>query len=255
MAKEESMYRWIGLVLLMCALDAQALTLRVCSLDQPFPPFTMPDGSGQAQELLRQASKAQGLTFENIVAPRLRCFEMMKAGEVDAMLSAYLPERRAYGAFPMAGHQVNESMQLGAVRFLVYRKQGDHVQWNGRKFIGLGAERVGVLAGLAVAQLIRQSGAATDEGAKTIEQNFEKLAIGRIRAVVALEGDAQRLLELKFKDRLEALPIAFDTTPIYLHVNLDYYAHNKARVEQFWKAIKKTRESPSYQQFLKRYKS
>jgi polar amino acid transport system substrate-binding protein len=249
-----TMYRFFGLILLVWMGQAQALALRVCSLDQPFPPFTLPDGSGQAQELLRQASKITALQFENSVAPRLRCLEMMKAGEVDAMLSAYLPERRLYGAFPMQGDQVNESMQLGSVRFMVYRKLGDPVQWDGKHFTGLGKGHVGVLAGLAVAQMLRQSGVATDEGAKTIEQNFEKLAIGRVRAVVALEGDAQRLLDQKFKDRIEVLPEAFDVTPIYLHVNLDYYARNKAAVEQFWKAIKKTRESPPYQQYLKRYK-
>jgi polar amino acid transport system substrate-binding protein len=248
------MQRMLGLILLICTMQAQALVLRVCSLDQPFPPFTVPDGSGQAQELLRQTSKATGTTFENLVAPRLRCLEMMKAGEVDAMLSAYLPERRLVGAFPMAGEQVNESMQLGSVRFMVYRKQGDRVHWNGKQFVGLGNDKVGVLAGLAVAQLIRQVGATTDEGAKTIEQNFEKLAIGRVRAVVALESDAQRMLEEKFKGRLEAMSTAFDVTPIYLHVNLGYYARNRAAVEQFWKATRKTRESAPYQQYLKRYK-
>jgi polar amino acid transport system substrate-binding protein len=180
---------------------------------------------------------------------------MMKAGEVDAILSAYLPERRAFGAFPMAGEQVNESMQLGAVRFLVYRKRGDHVQWNGKKFVHLGNDKVGVLAGLAVTALIRQAGATTDEGAKTIEQNFEKLAIDRVRAVVALEGDAQRVLEQKFKDRLEVLPTAFDVTPIYLHVNLTFYARNQYAVDQFWKAIRRTREAGPYQQYLKNFKA
>ncbi len=249
------MRRLFGLLLLLVSLHVQALTLRVCTLDQPFPPFTMPDGSGQAQELLRQTSKATAVGFDNIVAPRLRCLEMMKAGEVDAILSAYLPERRAYGAFPMNGQQVNESMQLGAVRFLVYRKRGDHVQWNGKSFLHLDNGKVGVLAGLAVAKLIGQTGATTDEGAKTIEQNFQKLAIGRVRAVVALEADAQRVLEQQFKDRLEVLPTPFDVTPIYLHVNLNFYARNQLAVDQFWKAIKRTREAGPYQQYLKHAKA
>jgi polar amino acid transport system substrate-binding protein len=242
----------LGCLLLLWGLEAQALALRVCTLDQPFHPFTMPDGSGNAQQLMRLSSKAAGIDFINVFAPRLRCKEMMKAGEVDAMMSAYLPERRSYGAFPMAGTDPDETRQLGAMRFLVYQRHNGGVKWNGRKFTGLGDERVGIIVGMAVTQKLRDLGLSIDEGAKTVEQNFEKLAFGRLSAVVALESDAGQLLDSKFKDRLEVLPKAFDVQPVYLHVNLAFYANNKPAVEQFWKEIRKVRESAAYQQYLKR---
>jgi hypothetical protein len=75
------------------------LTLRLCTLDQPFPPHTMPDGSGVAQVLLRHAARAEGITIENSVAPRLRCIAQLKSGEVDGVLAAFLPERVEYGVF------------------------------------------------------------------------------------------------------------------------------------------------------------
>ncbi len=246
------MLRVWAAVLLLAAVDACALDLRVCTLDQPFPPFTMPDGSGQAQELLRQASKGTDFRFANIYAPRLRCREMLKSGEVDAILSGYLPEREEYGVFPKRAGKIDETMQLGAVRYLVYRQRGSKVSWDGNRLRGLDQAPVGVLTGMAVTSRIVQLGGRIDDGAKTIEQNFEKLAIGRLGAVVALESDVHQLLDRKFKDRIEVLPKAFDVTPVYLHVNPAFYARNKTDVEQVWKAIRKTRDSPAYQQYLKR---
>lgn len=249
------MRRFWGAVVLLAALEVHALELRVCTLDQPFHPFTMPDGSGQAQELLRQAAKGSDLTVANVMAPRLRCREMLKAGEVDAIMSGYLPEREEYGVFPKRGGRIDETMQLGAVRYLVYRQRGSKVGWHGQQLRGLGPAPVGVLPGMAVTSRIVQAGGRIDEGAKTIEQNFEKLAVGRLAAVVALESDAQQLLDQKFKDRIDVLPIAFDVTPVYLHVNPIYYRRYKADIELYWKAIRKTRTSPAYQQYLKRAKA
>ncbi len=245
------MRRLLGILMLAGSLHAQALTLRVCTLDQPFHPLTMPDGSGSAQQLMRQASKGAGVAFVNVFAPRLRCAEMMKAGEVDALLSAYLPERRAAGAFPMAGNRPNEALRLGAVRFMLYQVRGGTVTWNGDVLGGLGKAPIGVLAGLAVTEKIRSTGAVADEGARTVAQNFEKLAAGRLSAVVALESEGQRLLDQHFKDRIVALDKAFDVTPVYLHVNLDYYARHQGAVELLWKETKKARESAAFQQYLK----
>lgn len=224
-------------------IAAQVLVLRLCTLDHPFPPHTMPDGSGQAQRLLRLAAKEQGIVIENSVAPRLRCINMLKSGEVDAVLSAYLPERRDYGVFPMAGATPDEARAVSVVRFAIYRAAGGTVRWDGAAFGGLDQRPVGIQVGLAVSQRLRQTGVKVDEGAKTIEQNLEKLARGRVQAVVALEGEAQPVIEQKYAGGIEALPKAFATTPIYLHVGPAYYASNREAVEKLWSSLPRLRDA------------
>lgn len=226
---------------LILACNAHALTLRLCTLDQPFPPHTMPDGSGMAQVLLRQAAREEGITIENSVAPRLRCIAKLKSGEVDGLLAAFLPERIDYGVFPMAGPAADETRALSVVRFVVYRQKGGTVQWDGSAFSGLDARPVGIQVGLAVAQRLRQTGVTVDEGAKTIAQNLEKLVRGRLQAVVALEGESQPLVE-RLSDRIEVLPKAFDATPIYLQVHPAYYSAHREAVEKLWNAVRRGRK-------------
>lgn len=247
------MRRFLLTLLFAAACDARALTLRLCTLDHPFPPHTMPDGSGQAQELLRLAGKEVGITVENIVAPRLRCIARLKSGEVDALLSGFLPERMDYGVFPMAGPVADDSRAVSVVRFIVYRQKGGTVQWDGRAFSGLDQRPVGIQTGLAVVQRLRQTGVTVDEGAKTIEQNLEKLVRGRVQAMIALEGESQPLIDRSFSNRIEALPKAFDSTPIYLHVHPGYYASHREAIDKLWNALRRTRESPAFQQYQKRW--
>lgn len=235
------MRRLLFSLLLPLACNAHALTLRLCTLDQPFPPHTMPDGSGVAQVLLRHAAREEGITIENSVAPRLRCIAQLKSGEVDGVLAAFLPERVEYGVFPMAGPLADETRALSVVRFVVYRQKGGSVQWDGSAFSGLDARPVGLQVGLAVAQHLRQTGVTVDEGAKTIGQNLEKLVRGRLQAVVALEGESQPLVE-RLSDRIEVLPKAFDATPIYLQVHPAYYSANREAVEKLWNAVRRARK-------------
>jgi len=231
----------VPILLFALACKAQALTLRLSTLDQPFPPHTMPDGSGQAQQLLRQAPADEGIDIDNSVAPRLRCIAQVKSGEVDAVLSAFLPERMEYGVFPMAGTVADETRAVGVVRFVIYRQKGSHVGWDGHAFSGLDARPVGIQAGLAVTQRLRQTGVLVDQGAKTIGQNLEKLVRGRVQAVVALEGESQPLIEREYGDRIEKLSQAFDSTPIYLHVRPAYYAEHRSAIEHLWNALRRRR--------------
>lgn len=230
-------------LLLTVACDTYALTVRLCTLDHPFPPHTMPDGSGQVQELLRRAAKEDGIVIENTVAPRLRCIAKLKSGEVDALLSVFLPERMAYGAFPMEGTVADETRAVSVIRFVVYRQKGSKLQWDGRAFTGLDQRPIGMQTGLAVGQRLRQTGVTVDDGAKTIEQNLEKLVRGRVQAVVALEGESQPLIEHNFSGRIEALSKAYDTSPIYLHVHPRYYARHREAIDKLWDTVRRIRES------------
>jgi len=236
------MHRLALLALWAVTGAAHAAPLRLCTIDHPFPPHTNPDGSGQAQILLRRAAQESGFVIENSVAPRLRCIAQMKSGAVDAVFSAYLPDRTAWGVFPMAGAAADPARAVGVMRFIVYRQKGGTLQWDGRAFSGMDQRPVGVQTGLAVATQLREIGVPLDEGAKTIEQNLEKLVRGRVQAVVALEGETQPLIEHDYPGQIEALPKEFSLTPIYLHVRPGYYSQNREAVDKLWNAMRRLRE-------------
>lgn len=247
------MRRFLLTLLLIVACNANAVTMRLCMLDHPFPPFTMPDGSGQVDELLRLAAREDGTVIETTLAPRLRCIARFKAGEVDALLAAFMPDRMAYGVFPMAGAAADEARAVGVVRFVIYRKKGSKLQWDGHAFTGVDRRPIGIQTGLAVAQRLRQAGLTVDEGAKTVEQNLEKLARGRVQAVVALEDGSPPLADRALIDQIEVLPMPFDSAPIYLQVQPGYYASNRETVDKLWGAAGRIRASSAFQQYQKRY--
>jgi hypothetical protein len=235
------MRRLLFSLLLPLACNAHALTLRLCTLDQPFPPHTMPDGSGVAQVLLRHAAREEGITIRKQcrASLALHCPTQVRRG---GWRAGSLPARaRGVRRVPMAGPLVDETRALSVVRFVVYRQKGGSVQWDGSAFSGLDARPVGLQVGLAVAQHLRQTGVTVDEGAKTIGQNLEKLVRGRLQAVVALEGESQPLVE-HLSDRIEVLPKAFDATPIYLQVRPAYYSANREAVEKLWNAVRRARK-------------
>jgi hypothetical protein len=108
---------------------AAPLELKLCIFDHPFPPMTYPDGSGQAQDVLRRASRLQPVQIQTVVAPRFQCMEQLRTGQVDAMLAAFIEERTAYSAFPMKDSQPDASRAVGEVNFPC--RAGTAARWTG----------------------------------------------------------------------------------------------------------------------------
>lgn len=245
-----------GLCLIAChAGHAAALHLRLCTFDRPFAPYTMPDGSGQTQELLRRAAQGAAIVIDNSFAPRARCLAQLQSGEVDALVATYLPERLSYGAVPMLGGEPDPSHTLAVIPFMAYRRTGSGVQWDGKRFTGLAhgqaGGQVGVQAGFFHAALLRKQGVAVDDGAKTTEQNLGKLALGRVAAVVARDAEAAPLIERHFKGQIDMLPAPFHLTPLFLMVNRGFYNRHRAAIDDYWQAIRATKAAPDYQAYLR----
>ncbi|NRR30727.1 hypothetical protein HSX11_11085 [Oxalobacteraceae bacterium] len=238
------------LLLWLCAVccNAQALTLRLCTFDRALYPYTMPDGSGLAQQLLRRTGKGLQIDVNNMIAPRARCLALLQSGEVDALVAAFLPERMEYGAYPMTGEQPDARTALAVVRFMVYRRRGSNIGWDGQHFSNLGQQPVGVPLGFIHEAMLRKLGAVIDGGGLGSEQNFDKLAQNRLAAVVALEEEGKPLIELKYREQIEALPFPLHQTPLYLLVNRMYYIANKQKIELYWSALRQRREAPDYRQ-------
>jgi len=235
------------------ACQGAPLPLKMCIFDHPFPPMTFPDGSGQAQELLRRASKLQPVLIQNIVAPRFQCMEQLRTGAVDAMLAAFIEERTAYSAYPMKDASADATHAVGEVNFMVSRRQGGKVDWDGKQFVGLGRQPVGTQPGLLHVSRLRQLGVVIDDSGSSPEQVFAMLAQSRVAAVVTQQGEGELLIAHKFRGEIEMLPRPFDATPVYLVVNKIFYRQHQAQIDAYWAVLPQVRQSPDYQQYLQQY--
>jgi polar amino acid transport system substrate-binding protein len=240
---------------LLWPLSSQAapLSLKMCVFDHPFPPMTLPDGSGQAQELLRRASKLQPVVVENVVLPRFQCMEKLRSGHVDAMLAAFIEERTEYSAYPMKKSEADPARAVGELNFMVSRRQGAKVDWDGKQFTGLGFQPVGTQPGLLHVSRLRQLGAVIDDSGGSPEQVFSMLAQNRVAAVVTQQGEGEILIARKYRGEIEMLPRPFNATPMYLVVNKGFYQKHRAQIDAFWAVLPQVRESADYQQYLQQY--
>ena len=226
---------------LSASVAGAPLELKMCVFDHPFPPMTNPDGSGQAQELLRRASALQPVRIHSVVKPRFQCMEQLRSGEVDAMLAAFIEDRTEYGAYPMKGSQPDAGRAVGELNFMVSRRQGGKVDWDGQHFIDLGRQPVGTQPGLLHVSLLRGLNVVIDDSAAGPEQVFAMLAQNRVAAVVTQQGEGEALIASKYKGRIEMLPKPFQATPMYLLVNKAFYQKHRGQIDAYWDAIRQVK--------------
>ncbi|MHA4869348.1 hypothetical protein ACXZ1M_16775 [Duganella sp. PWIR1] len=238
--------RRILLSLLLCvplSVLAAPLELKMCVFDHPFPPMTNPDGSGQAQEVLRRASHLAPVQIQTVVAPRFQCMEQVRTGQVHAMLAAFIEDRTSYSAFPMKDSQADAGRAVGELNFSVSRRRGGTVEWDGKQFINLGRQPVGTQPGLLHVALLRQLNVVIDDSASSPEQAFSMLAQNRVAAVVTQQGEGEQIISRKYKGEIEMLPTPLVVTPMYLIVNKAFYQKHQAQIDGYWEAIRQVRSA------------
>jgi len=247
--------RRLFLLLLLCPLTclASTLTIRVCVADSPFAPLTMPDGSGQVQELMRRAAHELSLNLDFMLAERPQCLAKVGSAQADATLTAYLPERAQYASYPMQDELPDESRALAVARYMVMRRRGSDLNWDGHQFGNLGQQPVGVQLGCLLGAQLRQMGLVVEDSSSTLAQNLAKLVQNRVAVVIAHEGEGRALIAGPYRGEAEMLPQPFRLTPQYLVFNKRYYALHKERIDAYWDALRRQRLSPAYQQYLQHY--
>jgi polar amino acid transport system substrate-binding protein len=224
--------------------------LRFCSLDIDFAPVARVDGTGHYQFLLMQAARKAGITVERRIAPRRRCLDEIRAGISDGMIGAYTPERALMAAFPQAGDSPDVTKSFGTVRYYPYRRVASPVSWDGQRFHGLDGS-VGVESAFVfVTDRLRALGVRYDDGAKTLEQNMDKLRADRVDVVIGMDLEADRLVASRHAGRIERAGGAFDLSPMYLMLSKQFYAGNPQAAQRLWQAVQEVRNSQAYRQYV-----
>src|SRR3954467_6087209 len=96
---------------------------------------TLAEKPGVTVELIRLAAKDIGIEPVFVRAPWRRCMELLKEGEVDAVINgSYSSARTGFWAFPMQGEKPDDGRKSHVWAYTLYRKKGSQVAWDGSKF-------------------------------------------------------------------------------------------------------------------------
>jgi polar amino acid transport system substrate-binding protein len=238
----------VWLMVLACMPGAQAQTLTVCYERADIAPWRFTDGSGLNFQLLQMAAAKAGVQLAFISLPWKRCLEQLKDNDVQGLFAAsHQSDRLAFGVFP-PGSPPSPSMRLHVDRYVLVRRRGDSVQWDGRHVTGLQGA-VGVQLGYSVARQLRDMGLTVDEGTQAAPDLLVKLASGRVGAVALGGSDAVTLLQPggPLAEVLEVLPLPLVEKPYFLMLSRQLVQESPDVATRLWEAIAAVRASPAYQ--------
>jgi polar amino acid transport system substrate-binding protein len=243
------LFLWAALLGLGAPAHAEPLVFRFCSIDVDVAPVARLDGSGHYQYLIVQAARKLGIKLERRIAPRRRCLEELRNGSSDGMVAAYARERATFAEFPMVGGGADVSKALGAMRYYAYRRRGGDVEWDGRQFVGLSG-KVGVESAFVfVTDRLNELEVPYDDGAKTLEQNLNKLLAARVDAVIGMDLEASKVIAERLPGRVERAGKPFDVTPMYLMLSRQFRADQPQLAQRLWDTLEELRNSPEYRRY------
>ena len=240
----------LWLLLATCAFAAKPLT--ICVEEAPQRPWTMPDVSGLAIDLLGLVQQQLGEEFGYVVRPWRRCLEELKLGAVDAVVGgAATPERQRYARFPLRADGEPDSAQaMYTDRFDVYLRAGSGAAWDGRT-LTLGA-RPTVLTqrGYAVVEQLRQQGYTVADIATTASDALRHLAAG-VHDVAIVQASEAGYVYRKNSQLHSAVARAgtpYFEAPMYLMVSTAAYERDAGRIDALWREIANSRQTRAFRQ-------
>ncbi|MFG6490398.1 hypothetical protein ACG04R_27265 [Roseateles sp. BYS78W] len=225
---------WAGLLALQAAsVMAAPVKLRLCVSDQPFAPYTNPDGSGLFQQRALAAAKGVDVSIEQYAAPRARCLQDSRQGRADALIGVFSPDRLGWLAYPMRDGQPLAEQGVGSIQVMVFRRVGSPVAWDGAQLTGLGGQPLGLRFGFAYGARQERLGVPLDDRAMSSEQLIAKLVKGRVGAILLTDEALPQVARLP-PGQIEALPRLYDTLALYLIVTRDFEQRHAELVHRLW---------------------
>jgi polar amino acid transport system substrate-binding protein len=252
MTKQTHFRAWPRLAALLCGLTlaagAQATThIALCFEKMTVQPWRTEAGTGLDFDLLREVGNRAGVTFTFEGLPWKRCLSELKANRIDGAFSAsFSPERLDIGAFP-GGRNVDVGQRMHIDRYVLVRRKGSKVQWDGKNFHYLDGP-VGAQLGYSIAANLRALGVTVDEASQRGRELALKLLAGRL-AAAAIGGSEAALLmssEPKLAAQLEVLPVPLVEKPYFLMLSHEFVASKPELAQTIWKTIEQVRNSAEY---------
>lgn len=231
------------LPLLAAGPPAEVVTL--CFEAQDVLPWRTEKGGGLNFALLKMVEERLGIQFNYLAIPWKRCLAQLKANAVDgAFAVSYKDDRRELGEYP-GGETPDAGKRMHVDRYVVLRKKGGRVEWDGKSFRNLDGP-IGFQLGYSVGDVLRAQNVEVDEGSQRAVELAQKLIAGRLAAAALGGSDAAGLMRGPLKNELEQLPIPIIEKPYFLILSHALVAARPELAGRIWRAIEQSRNSAAY---------
>ncbi len=220
-------------------------SVRLCFEAQDVPPWRTEKGEGLNFVLLKMVAQRLNIDFDYQSIPWKRCLAQLKANAVDgAFAVSYKPDRRELGEYP-GGRQVDASKRMHIDSYVLIRRKGTRVDWDGKSFQNLDGA-IGFQLGYSVGDVLRAQNVEVDEGSQRADELARKLIAGRVAAAAVGGSDASTLMRGPLAPQLEQLPIPIIEKPYFLILSHAMVASRPKLAERIWRAIEEARNSAAY---------
>ncbi len=200
------------------------------------------DPPGIVVEIISQAAKELGLNIKIERRPNLRVLAELEEGTADGAFSfSFKEERLKNGQYPMKDGKLDGSRRLVTIAYYVYKVKDSPLDWDGKQFINLNGV-IGANAGYSIVDDLRKKGVEVEE-AKSTEQNFEKLKLGRIAGYATQDITADRIVASGQYGEFVKVPIPLATKDYFLMFSNQFMEKHPDIAEQFWAKIGELRDS------------
>lgn len=232
-------------------LMAQAMapqTLVLCYENAEIHPWRLQNQQGLNFDLLRLAAEKLKVNLEFRGLPWKRCLAEVQARRMHgAFAVSFHSARLDVGAFP-GGANPDFSKRMHVDRYVLVKRKGSAVQWNGKNFVGLDGA-VGVQLGYSIGDHLRALGVDVDDGSPGPSALLDKLLAGRIQAAALGGSDAERLVSMNegSATQLELLHPPLIEKPYFLILSHELVRQHPQLAQRLWGAIEDVRQSTGYQ--------
>lgn len=220
------------------------------------------DSPGITIEILKLIEARTDIKFNIDKRPWARVVKDVKANTLDGGFHFSFKEaRRAFVAYPIkdGANTPDPSYSISNRSYVLYRRKGSTVRWNGETIIHDSNKQVDVAAirgGSITSKLAKLDLKLHDLG--TDAQMIKLLLLGRVDCLVGLENmiDAKiDSLPLNQQGLIEkAYPIVVNK-PYYIGFSKAFYNKHKEVAWQIWEMIERIRSSGELSEIVKRYAS
>lgn len=237
-----------------------AVALRFCYEDKPLEPYYRGHGAqvpkdypGATIEHLYQLTAAIpgiSLTLERL--PWKRCLSKLQAGETDALVASYRPEREDIGNYPMLDGKPDPSRAFSEHHTCLVKKADSQWTWDGERVQGI--DSLVVARPLGYAPLIVP-------GPQQVSMHYtlsgtmdlDLLQAGRIHAVTTLCKIAgQAVVSSVISDLgLQVLQPPLHSNTGYLVFSKQFSARHPQLSAALWRELQLNKAIPIYRNYLK----
>ncbi|MDK2126137.1 substrate-binding periplasmic protein [Parachitinimonas caeni] len=211
------------------------------------------DKPGIALELVEQASQAIDCKAVFTRLPSKRVLAETISGRFDgSFMYSYDPDRARELAYPMKQGAADGNRRIATLSYYLYRRKDSPVDWDGKQISGV-VGNIGVNLGWSISKDLAAKGHGIEEALGS-QQNFSKLAMGRIGAYATQDIDGDYLLAAGKFPQIERLPQPLNTKHYFVVFNQPFARSKPDLVENFWTQLGLIREK-QFGNLLKRYQA